>query len=253
MHVTRTRIEPPDLKDRRPPLLHQGLAVPGREWVGERQPSIACGDRPVLGEAREQLPACLARAARRVEHHDRLARLHGLPQLGVRIAAAPLAVAAALGWTHMGRTGWAMGCVAVGLTMMAPAPLGDTDAIQRHDQLAQRLADASPAWVDAAWDNGPMRLEPSAVVLSAVLQGTPAEDLRPTPTRPLLLLLSTTQDAPPQAVVTGEGWAVLRFPRAVDAQAWINQNGTVEGAGVAGDWVGALFPGDPQDAAIHTP
>lgn len=160
----------------------------------------------------------------------------------LRIAAAPLAVAAAAGWLRLGRAGWGLGLLAVGLTAAAPLPLGDPGALRRHDALGRQLRDAAPAWVDGAWgDGGPIVSEPSGVALSAVLQGAEPEALRPAPQRRLMLLVSDG---------TAEG-SVRWFDSAAEARAWIDGAPALVGAGVAGDWLGALFPGAPQPAGTQ--
>ena len=161
----------------------------------------------------------------------------------LRIAAAPLALAAAVGWLRMGRVGWAAALLAVLLTATAPLPLGTPGALRQHDTLGRMLADEAPAWVDAAWAEGPIQASPAGVALSAVLQGAPAADLRPAPQRPVLILVSGLQHE--DALFNGENGYVLHFSSLSAAQYWIDSTPSLQGAGVARDWLAALFPGEP--------
>jgi hypothetical protein len=143
----------------------------------------------------------------------------------------------------MGRAGWAAALLALLLTATAPLPLGTPGALRQHDALGRMLADEAPAWVDAAWAGGPIQVSPAGVALSAVLQGAPADDLRPTPQRPVLILVSGLQHG--EALFNGEPAYVLRFSSVSAAQDWIDSTPSLQGAGVAGDWLAALFPGEP--------
>lgn len=174
----------------------------------------------------------------------------------LRIVAAPLAVAAALGAARV----WPLAvAAAVALPLVVARPLvipGDggpaaVDALARD--LLPRLPEG-PLRVDAAWFGDPVGLEPAPLVMSFVLQGVPDERFVARGGVPTLLLVNTEQGEPaaprPPLAAWTDGHALL-FAELGAAQSWVaeQQPGPVV-AGGAADWVGALHPGDPDQDAV---
>lgn len=157
--------------------------------------------------------------------------VHSLRPYHLRIVAAPLAVAAALGlarWRALGIVGGLIGTVALAAH---PAPLGDPGALARHDAVAADLAALpAPVWVEGAWYGGEVALDPAATVLSAILQGQPAERFGPGGT--IVLLVSREESA-----------EVLTFADAGQARDWLSANPDPEVLGGAADWAAILRPG----------
>ncbi len=157
--------------------------------------------------------------------------VHSLRPYHLRIVAAPLAVAAALGlarWRALGAVGGLIGVLAAAAH---PSPLGDPGALARHDDLAADLASLpGPVWVEGAWYDGPVALDPSAVVLSAILQGQPAERFGPGGS--IVLLVSRANGA-----------EALTFADAAAAREWLIEQPPPEVLGGAADWAAILRPG----------
>ena len=151
----------------------------------------------------------------------------------LRITAVPIAVAAAMGLARL----WPIAPIAAAAFVFKTAPLlpvgPDVGAVDRHDQLAGMLA-AGPLWVDRVWWEGPVRLDPSAVVLSAWLSGKEAFQLGPD--TPMMLLISgpdSAEDFPGQH----PGWSTMNFDNRDRARAWLNtQNRLPHQVGGAYDW-----------------
>ena len=106
----------------------------------------------------------------------------------------------------------------------------------------------APAWVDAAWRDGEWTLEPSAVALSAVLQGMDVADLRPAETHPVLLLINGDSEPSPNATQQRTLW----FDDANQAQTWLTQQSDMQGVGVSDDWVQPFFPHGHHPSVVFT-
>ena len=161
--------------------------------------------------------------------------VHSLRPYHLRIVAAPLAVASAIGLARVGWIGALGGLAAVASLALHPPPLGDLGAIARHDAVAAALVDvAGPVWVEGAWYGGEVALDPAGVVLSACLQGRPTQAFAPGGA--VVLLVSRES-----------GYEVLRFADADEARQWRQDNPPPEVLGGAADWAGILRPETAAD------
>jgi hypothetical protein len=174
----------------------------------------------------------------------------------LRIVAAPLAVAAALGAVRV----WPVAVAAtLALPLVVPRPVvvpgeGGPAAV---DALARELLPQlppGPVRVDAAWFGDPVGLEPAPLVLSFVLQGVPEDRFVARAAVPTVLLVNTDQGRPaapqPPVATWTEGHALL-FSELDAAQGWVAaQDPAPVVAGGAADWVGALHPSDPTQDAV---
>ena len=165
----------------------------------------------------------------------------------LRIFAAPLAVLAAAGLCRW----WPVGVAALGWTALRwgplPPPVEDPGAPARADALAARLLEEpGPLWVDAAYFDRPVGIEPAPIVLAALLQGADPARFSPTPTARLALL--TTDHPDPAGALWSEGRYALRlFDDKADAQRWLAQTQPPPTeVGRAADWVGMLHPEDAE-------
>ena len=178
----------------------------------------------------------------------------------LRHAAAPIAVAVAVGVARwwpiaVALTVWAL---QAGLAVSTSGP--DPGAVHRTDALARSLDElADPLWVDGLWYAGPARLEPSAVVLSAVLQGQRPDRFDVGPEVPVLLLVNGVIDVErrdgvePTVHASGEDWQALLFPDIQTASAWLGQGPEPQRHGGAYDWLTALQPEDADLARTEWP
>lgn len=176
----------------------------------------------------------------------------------LRVLAGPLAVAAAVGLARAWplALAWAGWAAWVGLP---EAPVGpDPGAAARHDALAARIADQpGPLWVDRAWWGGQPVVDPSAVVLSAVLQGQDPARFQADPAATFLLLgngaipSSSRKARIDGGEVLDQGhvaaldtaWELRAFPSPVAARAWVDAASTPPAqVGGAFDWLTALHP-----------
>ncbi|MFT5681509.1 MAG: hypothetical protein ACI8RZ_002415 [Myxococcota bacterium] len=161
--------------------------------------------------------------------------VHSLRPYHLRIVAAPLAVAAALGlsrWRGLGAVGGLIGVIALAAH---PPPLGDPGALSRHDATAAALSDQpDPVWVEGAWYGGEVALDPAATVLSAILQGQPAARFGPGGS---IVLLVSRED----------GAEVVTLRDAAAAREWLGDNPNPEVLGGASDWASILRPGVASD------
>ncbi len=181
---------------------------------------VRCQDRRALLLALGALSGIIALAL----------SVHSLRPYHLRIAAAPLAVAAALGLARWSRLGLVGGLIGVGALAAHPAPQGTPGALARHDAVASDLAALpSPVWVEGAWYGGEVALDPAAAVLSAILQGQPAARFGPDGT---IVLLVSQED----------GAVVYTFTDAAQARAWLADHPTPEVLGGAADWAMVLRP-----------
>jgi hypothetical protein len=155
----------------------------------------------------------------------------------LRITAVPLAVAAAIGLARLAP----IALIAAAFFVFKTAPLlpvgPDTGAVLRHDRLAAALPEG-PLWVDRVWWDGPPRVDPSAVVLSAWLTGR--HDFLLGPTTPMLLLESGLDL---ETSAQNQGWAKRIFDNKGQARTWLNaQNRLPHQTGGAYDWATIADP-----------
>lgn len=180
----------------------------------------------------------------------------------LRIAAAPLAVAAAIGLARL----WPLALVWAGVATalhLPERPQGtDPGAPSRHDALAAAITEqAGPWWVDRLWQRGQPVLDPSGVVLSAVLQGQEGARFQVGPEVPMLLLV-VGEGCPAGRVLaqgrseqTATDWAACTLSLAEGAavRQAVTSAGPAQRAvqhGGAWDWVVSLQPGrTDSDAA----
>ncbi len=175
----------------------------------------------------------------------------------LRILAAPLAVAAAVGLARPAPLALLWAALALWLGLPA-APVGpDPGAVARHDALATLLADRpGPLWVDRLWWRGQPVLEPSGVVLSAWLQGQEAARFQVGPAVPMILLsvgeACGTPLAEGRAEEAATDWAVCALSReeAVALRDRHPEAAPIQSGG-AWDWVVALQPGREDSEAAR--
>ncbi len=178
----------------------------------------------------------------------------------LRILAAPLAVAAAVGLGRLWPLALAWGGFAA-WTLHDRVPVGpDPGALDRHDAIAERLAALDgPLWVDRAWWGGDPALDASAVVLSAVLQHQAPDSFTIGPDVPVVLLSVGPGPEPGtrgverlmEGVVASSNtpWKLLRFDDQAAARRWIGRaSEPPHQLGGAWDWLVALHP---QDASLE--
>jgi hypothetical protein len=100
--------------------------------------------------------------------------IHTLRPYHFRILAAPLIIIAVVGW-YMRFPKLANGVVGSWILMMVLGqfdPLGAVDEISVHDSLGRQLSSVDKkVWLKTSHLKGPTNIDPSAVVLSAYLQG----------------------------------------------------------------------------------
>jgi len=169
--------------------------------------------------------------------------VHSLRPYHLRVVAAPLAIAAVLG---AGRA-WPLLLIWVGVAGAAWWP---ERATSRHlravDSLAEQLLHADTSLrVDTAYFGTPVGLDPAAVVLSAVLQGCPADRFSLDARAGEILIVSSGPDpgAGARQIGAGPGWVALRFADRRGARAWVDaQSPPPVFVGGAWDWAVALYP-----------
>ncbi|RME27070.1 MAG: hypothetical protein D6798_05395, partial [Deltaproteobacteria bacterium] len=183
----------------------------------------------------------------------------------LRIVAAPLAVAAAVGLSRL----WPLALAWAGVaawTLHDHAPVGpDPGAVDRHDMIARRLAALDgPLRVDRVWWNGDPVLDPSGVVLAAVLQGQDRDHFQVGPGVPVVLLSVGRGPAPPPPPADGERlmegvvaasdtpWSLLLFSDPQAAARWIARSPAPPlQLGGAWDWLVALHPAEASLEAVR--
>ena len=164
--------------------------------------------------------------------------VHSLRPYHLREVAAPMGVATGLVLSRLRWLGLLLGVVLSFGLLRQPVPPGSPGAVSRHDSVAKALGDLDGTlWIEGAWTGDAYLLEPSGVVLAALLQGQdPARFVGEDPAHTLLAL----SGAPPQGypvLVSGEGWSVLSFESQAALQAWAEaQTPAIPLAG-AMDWL----------------
>jgi hypothetical protein len=163
----------------------------------------------------------------------------------LRIAAVPLAVAAAIGLSRW----WPVGLVVLGLASIRGAldqPVGpDSRAALRADTIAIAVRQIEgPVWVDQIWWSGPPKVDAPAVVLSAVLSGDDPARFDTHRASTFVLLIAGDGPMPPgELLANGRGWAAVRMPNAEAASRWrIGTGQTPHQWGGAFDWMATIHP-----------
>jgi hypothetical protein len=163
----------------------------------------------------------------------------------LRILAVPVGLVAMLGWARWWPACLVLGGACTGLwglwTPLAPAE----DLVRPTDEVAAELASLPPPiWVDRVWWEGDPCIEPSGVVLSALLSGQESEKFGLDPLAHFVLIECGERffDGP-AAWPTGPGWQVRQFLSPVEAGKWVDSQ-SMEPAqqGGAWDWAVALHP-----------
>ena len=167
----------------------------------------------------------------------------------LRIVAVPLAVTASIGLARL----WPLAVVVggwvwlswFGLQILPPSLVTP----QTFDHLAAKLEPIpGPIWVDSAYLDSPIGLDPSAVVLSAVLQGQDADRFEVGLESTVVLLVNGSPQNPvlspgSELLEQGENWLMIQFPDPVVARQWLAQQQTpASPTGGAWDWWKVLQP-----------
>jgi hypothetical protein len=166
----------------------------------------------------------------------------------LRMAAAPVVVAAAMGWARLGPGALAAGALALGLWRPPPYVGLPVGALSTLDTMAPVVAQQEgPLWLDRAGVSAGCT-DSTGLVLSMVLQDLPTAALRLDPRAPVLL--ACCGEPPPGGV---ELWrkdrvALLRIDSLTTAHAWAQDRGGVP-AGDAADW-GRMLGQPPLGAAV---
>ena len=167
----------------------------------------------------------------------------------LRILAVPLAVTASIGLTRL----WPLAVAAgswvwiswFGLQVLPPSSVTP----QTFDELAAKLEPIpGPIWIDSAYLDSPIGLDPSAVVLSAILQGQDPDRFHVGLDSTVILLVNGTPQHPTlrpgsQLLDNGEDWLMIQFPDPVVARLWLaQQQEPASPTGGAWDWWKVLQP-----------
>lgn len=182
--------------------------------------------------------------------------LHGYH---LRILAAPLTVAAAVGLARL----WplALAWAAYAAVLLFPKlPVGpDPGAVDRHDLLAQELpALQGPLWVEGLWWDGRAVLDASGVVLAAVLQGQDRDRFHTGPDSAVVLLSIGAGPTPPgERLIAGAAgdprteWSAWYLRSSAEVRAFLDEaGGSPRGLGGAYDWLTALHPDEASLEAV---
>ena len=159
----------------------------------------------------------------------------------MRIATAPITVLAAIGVARLPAVSWA----GIGLILFLWwSPEGgstnglvtDFNAAAVHDNIAAEMGKTqTPIRVDHVWFDGPMTMESSAVVLSAVLSGQDPNRFQLRHDVPVVLLVNGGPDL--------NGSHAATYLNQLDAQQWISKwpSAPIQ-IGGAFDWDSSLNP-----------
>jgi len=165
----------------------------------------------------------------------------------LRVLAVPMGLAAVLGWARWWPATLGFGAVGIGAwglwTPLAPPE----DLVGPTDEVADALSELTPPiWVDRIWWEGEPCLEPSGVVLSAVLAGRPGEEFQLDPAANFVLVecgMDAFQGLSPSPSLQGGGWRARFFEGPMEAANWVEQRGMEPiQQGGAWDWASVLHP-----------
>ena len=174
--------------------------------------------------------------------------IHHLDFHHLRMVAAPVAVAAALGWVRLGPAPIVAAALAVGLWRM-PDYMGlPRGALNALDAVAPVVADQpGPFWLDRMGRGG-VCMESTGLVLAMVLQGRDTGNLVADPEG--ALVLAYCGEKPAEAAVLWERGReqLLRFDSVGEARAWALSLERVD-AGDAADWAAML--GRPELGVVE--
>jgi hypothetical protein len=165
----------------------------------------------------------------------------------LRIFAAPLAVVAAVGLSRAGPLA-AVLALAAAFAWGGQRPVGPGQGGALADELGAVIAEQpGPLRVDGVWLGTPVGVEPAPAVLSAVLQGAPADHLSLGPGTPVLLVQNGVAVGAPAPLAAGDGWALLRFDDPHEATVFVDaQDPPPVVVGGALDWQKAVHPDLPE-------
>ena len=166
----------------------------------------------------------------------------------LRMAMPALAVAAAVGLSRLPGAAWLLVLAALPL-WRSPPPAEEWGPAPVDAVTASLLEpDDPPVGLQAAWWDHPAGLDPTAVALSAWLQGRSAP-LTLDPAAPVILLAHDVHFPSIEHLPPGSGWLetsgrrplLLRFPSAVVLEEWLEAHPPAHAAGPA-EWAGHLQP-----------
>ena len=126
-------------------------------------------------------------------------------------------------------------------TPIAPAE----DLVRPTDRMAASLVGGTtPIWVDRVWWNGDPCLEPSGVVLSAILGGTNGLDFQLDPDARLVLIECGRVELNDVEFAAEPGaWRVREFTNSAAANDWFQEMGVEPiQRGGAWDWASVIHP-----------
>jgi len=177
--------------------------------------------------------------------------IHHLDFHHLRMAMAPIAVAAALGWARLGPAPIVAAGLAIGLWHV-PDYMGlPQGALRTLDTMAPVVAaQPGPAWLDRMGRGGGGCMESTGLVLAMVLQGHDTDHLVADPSGSMVLALCG--EPPAEAVVLWRQGreSLLRFDSVDAARAWALTLGRVD-AGDAADWAAMLGWGQQLHLALR--
>ncbi len=167
----------------------------------------------------------------------------------LRLAAGPVAVAAALGWARIGPGALAAAGLALGLWRGPPYMGLPEGALGALDTLAPVVAaEPAPLWLDRA-GRGAGCTDSTGLVLSMVLQDLPTSSPILDLDAPVLLVVCGAEPPAGEPIWQAEGIALVRLDDLEAAHAWAVARGGVT-AGDAADWGRML--GQPPLGATQT-
>lgn len=164
----------------------------------------------------------------------------------LRMAMPGLAVGAAVGLSRLPGASWLL--VASSLLLLQPPPPAEEWGPSGVDAVTASLLEPGdpPVGLQAAWWDHPAGLDPTAVALSAWLQGRSAP-LTTDPAAPVILLAHDVHFPSIEHLPPGSGWLetsgrrplLLRFASAGALEDWLEEYPPVHEAGPA-EWAGHL-------------
>lgn len=176
---------------------------------------------------------------------------HSLRPYHLRIVAPLLAVAAAVGLSRLPGAAWLLVGASALLWAPPPSPSPSGWGPREVDATTALLLEAGdpPVSLQAAWWDHPDGLDPTAVALSAWVQGR-AGPLTADPDAPVILLAHDVHFPSIEHLPPGSGWLdkggrrplVLQFSNAAALRGWLDEY-PPKRATTAREWAGYLLPG----------